>query len=35
VPVSDAALKTVRKDNYSRIPQDEMNTIFDILAAVA
>jgi len=44
VPVIDVALKTVRngqrqlllrKDDYSRIPQDELDTIFDILAAVA
>ncbi len=44
VPVIDIALKTVRngqrqlllrKDDYSRIPQDELDTIFDILAVVA
>jgi hypothetical protein len=45
VPVIDVALKTVRngqrqlllrKDDYSRlIPPDELDTIFDILAAVA
>jgi hypothetical protein len=43
VPVIDVALKTVRngqrqlllrKDNYSRIPKDELDRIFDILAAV-
>jgi hypothetical protein len=45
VPVIDVALKTVRngqrqllllrKDDYSRIPQDELDTVFDILATVA
>jgi hypothetical protein len=44
VPVIDVALKTVRggqrqlllrKDTYSRLPQDELDTIFAILAAVA
>jgi hypothetical protein len=44
VPVIDAALKTVRdgqrqlllrKDTYGRIPQAELDMIFDILAAVA
>jgi hypothetical protein len=45
VPLIDIALKTarngqrqelLRKDDYSRlIPPDELDTIFDILAAVA
>jgi hypothetical protein len=44
VPVIDVALKNVRngqrqvlvrKDDYSRIPQAELDTIFDILAEVA
>jgi hypothetical protein len=44
VPVIDVTLKTVRngqrqqllrKDTYSRLPQDELDTIFDILAEVA
>ena len=44
VPVIDVTLETVRggqrqlllrKDTYSRLPQDELDTIFDILAAVA